>query len=203
MKEKGLRLQIDGQELTAHPQVTDDPAKAGPQDCVIVTLKAHSVAPVAKAMQPLLGPETAVVTAMNGMPWWYFYTPIPGRMPDHQLQSLDPDGSLWRLIPPRALHRLRGLSGRLGGGARRGEALSTATASCSASPTAATSARATAAVGRADRGRLQGAGAAAHPRRHLGQAVGQSQLQSGQRAHRRHAGRDRHRSRHARGRSAG
>jgi 2-dehydropantoate 2-reductase len=100
MKEKGLRLQIDGQELTAHPKVTDDPAKAGPQDYVIVTLKAHSVAPVAKAMQPLLGPETAVVTAMNGIPWWYFHA-HPGPHANHQLKTLDTDGSLWRLIPPQ------------------------------------------------------------------------------------------------------
>jgi 2-dehydropantoate 2-reductase len=99
MKEKGLRLRIDGQELTARPAVTDDPAKAGPQDYVIVTLKAHSVAPVAQAMQPLLGPKTAVVTAMNGIPWWYFHA-HPGPHANHQLKSLDPDGSLWRLIPP-------------------------------------------------------------------------------------------------------
>jgi 2-dehydropantoate 2-reductase len=99
MKEKGLRLRIDGQELTAQPVVTDDPAKAGPQDYVIVTLKAHSVAPVAQAMQPLLGPHTAVVTAMNGIPWWYFHA-HPGPHANHQLKTLDPDGSLWRLIPP-------------------------------------------------------------------------------------------------------
>jgi 2-dehydropantoate 2-reductase len=99
MKEKGLRLRIEGQELTARPAVTDDPAKAGKQDYVLVTLKAHSVAPIAAAMQPLLGPDTAVVTAMNGIPWWYFHA-MPGPHANHQLKTLDPDGSLWRLIPP-------------------------------------------------------------------------------------------------------
>jgi len=99
MKDKGLRLRIDGQELTARPAVTDDPAKAGPQDYVLITLKAPSVAPIAAAMQPMLGPKTAVVTAMNGIPWWYFHG-LPGPHGNHQLKSVDPDGSLWRLIPP-------------------------------------------------------------------------------------------------------
>jgi 2-dehydropantoate 2-reductase len=99
MKEKGLRLRIEGQELTARPAATDSPAEAGPQDYVLVTLKAHSVASIAQAMQPLLGPETAVVTAMNGIPWWYFHG-VSGAHTNHQLKSVDPDGSLWRLIPP-------------------------------------------------------------------------------------------------------
>src|SRR5262247_3133436 len=88
MKEKGLRLRIEGQELTARPVVTDDPAKAGKQDYVLITLKAHSVAPIAAAMQPMLGPETAVVTAMNGIPWWYFHA-VPGPHANHQLKTLD------------------------------------------------------------------------------------------------------------------
>jgi 2-dehydropantoate 2-reductase len=99
MKAKGLRLRLEGQELTARPAATDDPAQAGAQDYVIVTLKAHSVATIAQAMQPLLGTETAVVTAMNGIPWWYFHG-LPGPYGGHRLKSVDPEGTLWRLIPP-------------------------------------------------------------------------------------------------------
>ena len=94
----GLKLRTEGKELLARPQATSDPREAGPQDCVIVTLKAHSVAAIATAMQPLLGPETAVVTAMNGVPWWYFYK-LAGPHEGYRIRSIDPDGTLWRLIP--------------------------------------------------------------------------------------------------------
>jgi 2-dehydropantoate 2-reductase len=94
----GLKLRTDSKELLARPKATSDPREAGPQDCVIVTLKAHSVAAIATAMQPLLGPETAVVTAMNGVPWWYFYK-LAGPHEGYRIRSVDPDGTLWRLIP--------------------------------------------------------------------------------------------------------
>jgi 2-dehydropantoate 2-reductase len=94
----GLKLKFEGKELLAKPKATSDPKQAGPQDYVIVTLKAHSVAAIAAAMQPLLGPETAVVTAMNGVPWWYFYK-LAGPHEGHRIKAVDPDGSLWRLIP--------------------------------------------------------------------------------------------------------
>ena len=57
MKTNGLRLRIDGAERIIHPTCTDDPAEAGPQDYVIVTLKAHQACEVAGRMAPLLGPE--------------------------------------------------------------------------------------------------------------------------------------------------
>ena len=98
LKADGLRLRTEGKELTARPQATSDPREAGPQDVVIVTLKAHSVPAAAEAMQPLLGPETAVVTAMNGVPWWYFHK-LAGPHEGHRLKSVDPDGTLGRLIP--------------------------------------------------------------------------------------------------------
>ncbi len=98
IRANGLTLRIDGAEHTVRVAATDKPAEAGPQDVVIVTVKAHGVAPIAEAMQPLLGPDTAVVTAMNGIPWWYFHK-LPGAHEGHRLQCLDPDGRLERLIP--------------------------------------------------------------------------------------------------------
>lgn len=99
IKANGLRLRIDGEERLARPAATDDPRTVGPQDYIIVTLKAHSVASAAEAMQPLLGPETAVVTAMNGVPWWYFHA-MPGPYLNHRLKCIDPDGVVWRRIAP-------------------------------------------------------------------------------------------------------
>ncbi len=99
MRQNGLKLLIDGEERVAHPRCTDDPAEAGPQDYVIVTLKAHSVPGVVDVMQPLLGPDTAVVTATNGIPWWYFYG-LEGQWRDHRLESVDPGGTQWDEIGP-------------------------------------------------------------------------------------------------------
>ena len=99
MRQNGLKLLIDGEERVAHPGCTDDPAEAGPQDYIIVTLKAHSVPGVVDVMQPLLGPDTAVVTATNGIPWWYFYG-LEGQWRDHRLESVDPGGAQWDKIGP-------------------------------------------------------------------------------------------------------
>ena len=68
MKANGLKLLIDGEERVAYPRCTDNPADLGVQDVVIVCLKAHSITGVIDAMQPLLGPKTRIVTAVNGIP---------------------------------------------------------------------------------------------------------------------------------------
>lgn len=99
MRNQGLTLLIKGQELVTHPLCTNDPAEAGPQDYVIITLKAHSAAAVAEQFAPLLGPHTAVVTAVNGVPWWYFYR-LKGPWENTQIQSVDPEGKQWELIGP-------------------------------------------------------------------------------------------------------
>lgn len=103
LREKGLTLEMNGETTTRPVAATDDPAEAGPQDHVIVALKAHSVPAVVDAMQPLLGPDTAVVTAVNGVPWWYFHG-VEGRWKDQRLESVDPGGRQWdRIGPQRAI----------------------------------------------------------------------------------------------------
>jgi 2-dehydropantoate 2-reductase len=99
MRENGLKLLIGGEERVAHPFCTDDPSEAGPQDYVIVTLKAHSAPAIVEPMQPLLGPDTAVVTAVNGVPWWYFYE-LDGRWRDRHLETVDPGGVQWDGVGP-------------------------------------------------------------------------------------------------------
>ncbi len=99
MKKNGLKLLIGDEEKVTHPRCTDEPSEAGPQDFVIVTLKAPSAVAIAKKMAPLLGPDTAVVTASNGIPWWYFYN-LDGPLRDYKLKSIDPDGRQWDLIGP-------------------------------------------------------------------------------------------------------
>jgi len=99
MRENGLTLKIGGAEKNVRVNCTDNPAELGPQDYVIITLKAHSVVPIVDQIVPLLGPDTAVVTAQNGILWWYFHA-FPGALENHHLQSADPDGLIWRTIGP-------------------------------------------------------------------------------------------------------
>lgn len=99
MKKNGVRLLIDGEERVAHPRCIEDPAEAGPQDYVIITLKAHSLPGIGDSIKPLLGPDTAVVTGVNGIPWWYFYK-LRGPYENHKLDSVDPDGRFWDAVGP-------------------------------------------------------------------------------------------------------
>jgi len=97
MRENGLKLILEDSEFTAHPRVTDDPAALGPQDYVVVSLKSHQAPDAVEAMQPLLGPDSTVVTAMNGMPWWYFYK-LQGAHENYQIQAVDPGAKQWNGI---------------------------------------------------------------------------------------------------------
>ncbi|MCH8819564.1 MAG: 2-dehydropantoate 2-reductase [Acidobacteria bacterium] len=99
MQNNGLTLIKEGESRTVEVSCTEDPTEAGPQDYVIITLKAHSVAGSVKQILPLLGPETAVVTAQNGIPWWYFHK-LQGSWEGHQLESADPEGKIWEILGP-------------------------------------------------------------------------------------------------------
>jgi len=99
MQKDGLTLLLDGDEHVVRPKLTDDPAEAGAQDYVILTLKAPSMPHVLEPMQHLLTTDTAVVTATNGIPWWYFYR-HGGEWDGHRLQSVDPGGLQWNGIGP-------------------------------------------------------------------------------------------------------
>ena len=99
IRERGLKLLIDGREKTAKIAASADPGDFGVQDVVICALKAHQAYDCAPAFAPLLGPATAVLTAMNGIPWWYFYG-VGGRFEGHRLQSVDPGGRQWQAVGP-------------------------------------------------------------------------------------------------------
>ena len=103
MQEKGLKLLTDAGESIYHLNCTDSPESLPPQDYVIVTLKAHSVPKIVLEIVSLLAPEGSVVTAVNGIPWWYFYG-VEGPLQNKRLQTIDPDDQQWqRLGPERAI----------------------------------------------------------------------------------------------------
>src|SRR5260221_10087265 len=106
MRRNGIKLICDEGEHVAQLRCTDDPAELGPQDLVIIALKAHSIAAAVPAMRPLIGDDTAILTAVNGIPYWYFHA-HGGAWQDSIVESVDPDGVQWRVLgPDRALGRV-------------------------------------------------------------------------------------------------
>ncbi|MEM1301511.1 MAG: 2-dehydropantoate 2-reductase [Pseudomonadota bacterium] len=94
MQENGLRLIEETGETTVKVTASDSPEDLGPQDYVIVTLKAHSVPPVVPKMAPLIGENTTIVSGVNGVPWWYFYK-IGGDLEGTRLATVDPGNAQW------------------------------------------------------------------------------------------------------------
>lgn len=99
MRKNGLKLISGGKTEVVHPRCTDDAREAGAQDFVVLSVKAHGLPAIADAVQPLLGPQTALVPAINGVPWWYFYQ-HGGPFDGTRLQTVDPGGVLWEKLSP-------------------------------------------------------------------------------------------------------
>ena len=70
------------------------------QDYVVVTLKAHSLPAAAPHIAQMMGPDSALVTGVNGVPYWYFYG-VDSPFRDRPVESVDPGGRLWSILPPR------------------------------------------------------------------------------------------------------
>jgi 2-dehydropantoate 2-reductase len=97
MRENGLRYEDENGSQTVQVTATDDPHQLGPQDYVIVSVKAISLS--GANISPLLGEHTSVVTAMNGIPWWYYYG-LQEQGGNRSLECVDPGGDFWRRIGP-------------------------------------------------------------------------------------------------------
>ena len=99
MQAHGLKLISEGTETVVHPRCVATPEEAGPQDAVIVTLKAVGLPGAAPQIAKLMGPETAIVSAVNGVPWWYFHK-IGGPHEGRRVESVDPGGVVSQYLPP-------------------------------------------------------------------------------------------------------
>lgn len=100
MQAGGLTLiEEGGERVTVPVRASDNPADLGPQDYVIVTLKAHSVPPVVPRMAPLIGDHTTIVSGVNGVPWWYFHK-LGGPLEGRRLASVDPGDAQWNGFGP-------------------------------------------------------------------------------------------------------
>jgi 2-dehydropantoate 2-reductase len=101
MRERGVEVRdADGGSFVAHPPCTEDLDVVADADAVILTLKAHHLTEMAPRLGPRLGPETAVVPAQNGIPWWYFER-HGGPLEGTRLRTVDPDGTIARHLEAR------------------------------------------------------------------------------------------------------
>ncbi len=99
MEANGLALDSGGERIVTRPRAVSDPHAIGPQDYVLLTLKAHSLEPALPQLAPLIGPDSTIVAAVNGLPWWYCYG-LPAPFTDRRIEAVDPAGRLWDALPP-------------------------------------------------------------------------------------------------------
>jgi 2-dehydropantoate 2-reductase len=105
IQKTGLRLTYAGQDTVYQLPATDDPMELGTQDFIIIALKAHALTNIVLSLQHLMDAKTSIVSAVNGVPWWYFYRANTGTALDDQpLSSVDPGAAIWNgLGPERAI----------------------------------------------------------------------------------------------------
>ena len=99
MRRNGVKVLSDRGDFEAHPPATDDPSEVGPVDFVFLGLKANSYATGGPLLDPLLGDDTAVIAAQNGIPWWYFHG-VAGPYAGRRIETVDPGGAVTETIPP-------------------------------------------------------------------------------------------------------
>jgi 2-dehydropantoate 2-reductase len=98
IREYGVRVTSPRGDFTARTPATDDPGEVGPVDYVFLGLKANSYGSCGDLIAPLLGEDTTVVAAQNGIPWWYFHG-LAGPYAEHRIESVDPGGVVSRTLP--------------------------------------------------------------------------------------------------------
>ena len=95
----GLRLRTADGETVTKLAASDSPEDFGAQDYVVLAMKAHAVPPILDRLPVLFHAQTVVVTAINGIPFWYFFG-TGGRFAGTRLHSVDPEGRQWAVIGP-------------------------------------------------------------------------------------------------------
>jgi 2-dehydropantoate 2-reductase len=99
MQSNGLRVRSGGDEYVTHPRCVADASEAGAQDFVVVTLKAHGLPGAAPAIAQMMGPESALVTGINGVPYWYFHG-LDSEFRGRVVESVDPGGAVSHVLAP-------------------------------------------------------------------------------------------------------
>ena len=105
IEENGLTLITGNRSENFNLKVTENPEELETQDYIIIGVKAHAIAHIVEGLKPLLNKDTAILSAVNGIPWWYFYKANSNTILENtHIDSVDPGGIIWKnLNPERAL----------------------------------------------------------------------------------------------------
>ena len=102
MKKTGLTIIENEKEITCKPKCSDSMEELGKMDFIFITLKAYSIPGVVKEIAKMFNDNTSVITAYNGIPWWYFFN-IGGQFNNYRFKCIDPDNIQWKLITPERI----------------------------------------------------------------------------------------------------
>ena len=102
MKKKGLILRENGKETTCLPKCSDTMEELGKMDFIFITLKAYSINGLAKEISTMFHENTSVISAYNGIPWWYFFG-TEGQFKNYRLKCIDPENIQWNVITPERI----------------------------------------------------------------------------------------------------
>jgi len=102
IEKNGLRLISNENSENFNLKVTDNPKELNTQDYIILAVKAHAISNIVTSLQPLLNNKTTVLSAVNGLPWWYFYKAnSQTKLENSHIESVDPNGLIWNTIDPK------------------------------------------------------------------------------------------------------
>ena len=102
IEEKGLTFIKNGKSENFKFKITDDPKKLDIQDYIFISIKAHSISIIADSLLPIINDRTSIISAVNGLPWWYFYEANTGTYLDNKfIETVDPNGKIWDTLNPK------------------------------------------------------------------------------------------------------
>ena len=102
MKKTGLTIIENEKEISCFPKCSDSMEELGKMDFIFITLKAYSILGVVKEIAKMFDENTSVITAYNGIPWWYFFN-TGGQFNNYRLKCIDPDNTQWKQITPERI----------------------------------------------------------------------------------------------------
>jgi len=102
IKKKGLTIIENEKEFSCFPKCSETMEELGKMDFIFITLKAYSIPGMVKEILKMFNENTSVITAYNGIPWWYFFN-IDGRFNNYHIKCIDPDSIQWKLITPERI----------------------------------------------------------------------------------------------------
>ena len=102
MKHTGLTVIENDKEISCFPKCSESMSDLGKMDYIFITLKAYSIPGLVNEISTMFKENTAVITAYNGIPWWYFFN-IEGPFKNYRIKCIDPNNIQWNTITPERI----------------------------------------------------------------------------------------------------